>query len=257
VIGLGRCAAGDGDSRGRPARRGGARDAASRAFSALRPGCPHRSLRRATPSPERSHHDEGLAPRAHRRGDRASRGLWAPLERSRHGWPHPARVQQTVLDANVLGPGSTWELRAVSRDSGGSQVEMVLAGASAAAQAAGSPASSTTLAAGAGGTHTFAARSPRSRNSQRPRRPSSITDGPEQLPRCRDAGLALASRLSRGARASTVICALAPGRISTASRVTRPIPRRCPVKAHASVSAGPLRTTRRRSTLLGGPARPA
>jgi hypothetical protein len=48
--------------------------------------------------------------------------LW---ERSRHEWPHP-RVKQTVLDSNVLGPGSTWELRAVSGDGGCSQVEMVL-----------------------------------------------------------------------------------------------------------------------------------
>jgi hypothetical protein len=35
-------------------------------------------------------------------------------------------VKQTVLDPNVLGPGGTSELRAVSTDRGGSQVEMVL-----------------------------------------------------------------------------------------------------------------------------------
>jgi hypothetical protein len=34
--------------------------------------------------------------------------FWA---RSRHEWPHPGRVEQIVMDSNVLGPGSTWELR--------------------------------------------------------------------------------------------------------------------------------------------------
>lgn len=47
-------------------------------------------------------------------------------ERSRYEWPDAGSVKQTVLDSNVLGPGSTWELRAVSGDRGGSQVEMVL-----------------------------------------------------------------------------------------------------------------------------------
>jgi hypothetical protein len=165
--------------------------------------------------------------------------FWA---RSRHEWPHPGRVEQTVMDSNVLGPGSTWELRGRlsrrRRQSGrdGPQPQLP-----AAAQAAGSPAS-TTLAAGAGRAHTFVARSRRSRNSHRPRHPSSITDGPKHLPRCRAAGLASASRRPRAARASAVISAIALGRISTASRVARPIPRRSPVKAHASVSAGPPET---------------
>jgi hypothetical protein len=48
-------------------------------------------------------------------------------ERSRYEWPHPGSVKQTVLDSNVLEPASTRELRAVSGDRGGSQVEMVLA----------------------------------------------------------------------------------------------------------------------------------
>ena len=34
-------------------------------------------------------------------------------ERSRYEWPQPGRVHQTVLDSNVLRPGSTWEITAV------------------------------------------------------------------------------------------------------------------------------------------------
>jgi hypothetical protein len=48
--------------------------------------------------------------------------LW---ERSRYEWSQPGSVKQTVIDSNVLKPGSTWELRAVPRN-GGSEVEMHL-----------------------------------------------------------------------------------------------------------------------------------
>lgn len=46
-------------------------------------------------------------------------------ERSRYEWSQPGSVKQTVIDSNVVEPGSTWELRAVPRD-GGSDVEMLL-----------------------------------------------------------------------------------------------------------------------------------
>ena len=46
-------------------------------------------------------------------------------ERSRYEWEHPASIRQTVIDSNVLAPGSTWELRAMPKD-GGSIVEMRL-----------------------------------------------------------------------------------------------------------------------------------
>ena len=50
-------------------------------------------------------------------------GFW---ERSRYEWSQPGLVKQTVIDSNVLAPGSTWELRAVAREGGGSDVEMML-----------------------------------------------------------------------------------------------------------------------------------
>ena len=45
-------------------------------------------------------------------------------ERSRYEWPQPGSVHQTVLDSNVLRPGSTWELTAVPNGDG-SHVECV------------------------------------------------------------------------------------------------------------------------------------
>jgi hypothetical protein len=46
-------------------------------------------------------------------------------ERSRYDWSQPGTIRQTVLDSNVLAPGSTWELTTAPSD-GGSRVEMRL-----------------------------------------------------------------------------------------------------------------------------------
>jgi len=46
-------------------------------------------------------------------------------ERSRYDWSQPGTIHQTVIDSNVLAPGSTWQLQTVSRN-GGSEVEMRL-----------------------------------------------------------------------------------------------------------------------------------
>jgi hypothetical protein len=48
-------------------------------------------------------------------------GFW---ERCRYVWPRPDRVIATVLDSNVLAPGSTWELTVTPID-GGTRVETV------------------------------------------------------------------------------------------------------------------------------------
>jgi hypothetical protein len=47
-------------------------------------------------------------------------------ERSRYEWPEPGAVRQSVLDSNVLEPGSSWELRVAPRGGGGSTIEMTL-----------------------------------------------------------------------------------------------------------------------------------
>jgi hypothetical protein len=47
-------------------------------------------------------------------------------ERSRYDWSEPGTVKQTVLDSNVLEPGSTWQMRVAAREGGGSTVEMRL-----------------------------------------------------------------------------------------------------------------------------------
>jgi hypothetical protein len=46
-------------------------------------------------------------------------------ERNRYDWSQPGSVKATVIDSNILQPGSTWELRATAHDTG-SDVEMVL-----------------------------------------------------------------------------------------------------------------------------------
>jgi hypothetical protein len=51
---------------------------------------------------------------------------WFAWERSRYDWSHPGRIQQTVIDSNVLVPDSSWELHVTPRDGGGSEVEMTL-----------------------------------------------------------------------------------------------------------------------------------
>lgn len=39
-------------------------------------------------------------------------------ERSRYEWPQPGSVQQTVLESNVLRPGSTWQITAAPNGDG-------------------------------------------------------------------------------------------------------------------------------------------
>ena len=46
-------------------------------------------------------------------------------ERSRYDWSQPGTIHQTVIDSNVVAPGSTWELTTAPRN-GGSRVEMRL-----------------------------------------------------------------------------------------------------------------------------------
>jgi hypothetical protein len=46
-------------------------------------------------------------------------------ERSRYDWSQPGTIHQTVIDSNVVFPGSTWELTTVPRN-GGSRVDMRL-----------------------------------------------------------------------------------------------------------------------------------
>jgi hypothetical protein len=48
-------------------------------------------------------------------------------ERCRYDWSQPGTVVATVLDSNVVRPGSIFELRAAPNDGGGSAVEMILA----------------------------------------------------------------------------------------------------------------------------------
>ena len=48
-------------------------------------------------------------------------GFW---ERCRYEWPQPDQIRATVLDSNVLAPGSTWELTATAID-GATRVETV------------------------------------------------------------------------------------------------------------------------------------
>ncbi|MDQ3893858.1 MAG: hypothetical protein M3292_04235 [Actinomycetota bacterium] len=47
-------------------------------------------------------------------------------ERSRYEWKKPVLIHQTVIDSNVLEPGSTWELEISPSPGGGSTVEMRL-----------------------------------------------------------------------------------------------------------------------------------
>ena len=47
-------------------------------------------------------------------------------ERCRYEWSRPGTVTSTVIDSNAVLPGTTFELRAIPRDGGGSIVEMVL-----------------------------------------------------------------------------------------------------------------------------------
>jgi hypothetical protein len=51
---------------------------------------------------------------------------WFAWERTRYDWSRPGIVKQTVLDSNVLEPGSIWEIRVAPGADGGSEVEMTL-----------------------------------------------------------------------------------------------------------------------------------
>ncbi len=67
----------------------------------------------------------------HQRGENfaeVTEGTWVVglfWERNHYEWSEPGSVKATVIDSNIFQPGSTWELRATTRD-GGSEVEMVL-----------------------------------------------------------------------------------------------------------------------------------
>jgi hypothetical protein len=69
----------------------------------------------------------------HKRGDtyaevtEGAKGIaWFAWERTRYDWSRPGIVKQTVLDSNVVEPGSVWELRVAPGEGGGSEVEMTL-----------------------------------------------------------------------------------------------------------------------------------
>lgn len=49
-------------------------------------------------------------------------GIWA---RERYGWSRPGVVRADVMESNVFGPGSWWELRVAPDGTGGSHVEWV------------------------------------------------------------------------------------------------------------------------------------
>jgi hypothetical protein len=53
-------------------------------------------------------------------GGREFGGIWA---RERYDWSDPDRVVARVLDSNIFGPGSRWELRVRPTAAGGSRVE--------------------------------------------------------------------------------------------------------------------------------------
>ena len=53
-------------------------------------------------------------------GGREFGGIWA---REHYDWSDPDLVVARVLDSNIFGPGSRWELRVRPRPAGGSRVE--------------------------------------------------------------------------------------------------------------------------------------
>ncbi len=67
-------------------------------------------------------HDEGADFAEVTEGLRIVGVFW---ERSRYDWSQPGTIHQTVIDSNVVVPGSTWELTAIPHNSG-SGVEMRL-----------------------------------------------------------------------------------------------------------------------------------
>jgi hypothetical protein len=80
-------------------------------------------------------------------------------ERSRYDWSEPGTVTQTVLDSNVVAPGSSWQMRVAARDDGGSTVQMRLERHSGAASRAATRTCSTGLRGAAGGACSCARRS--------------------------------------------------------------------------------------------------
>ena len=85
----------------------------------------HRFLRTAapdlvgsTPSTSRSTPSATPPPRSPRAA--ASSGIWA---RERYDWSDPDRVVARVLDSNIFGSGSRWELRVRPAPAGGGRVE--------------------------------------------------------------------------------------------------------------------------------------
>ena len=51
----------------------------------------------------------GITPKT--AGEHGTGPAWFAWERSRYDWSEADRIRQTVIDSNVLEPGSTWELR--------------------------------------------------------------------------------------------------------------------------------------------------
>jgi hypothetical protein len=56
-------------------------------------------------------------------GTSIARYFW---ERCRYDWSQPGTVKATVIDSNVVAPGSTFELRVAPHEGGGSEVEMTI-----------------------------------------------------------------------------------------------------------------------------------
>jgi len=46
-------------------------------------------------------------------------------ERLRYDWSQPGSVAGVVVESNIFKPGSTWEIRAVAKEGGGSRVEII------------------------------------------------------------------------------------------------------------------------------------
>jgi hypothetical protein len=102
-------------------------------FTAKSTASPGRVLAAATDFSERRPHLwPNLDPKAYRvlqvgehtaeamEGSPMLGGIWA---RERYGWSTPGLVRAEVQDSNVFAPGSSWELRVVPDDDGGSVVE--------------------------------------------------------------------------------------------------------------------------------------
>ena len=56
---------------------------------------------------------------------KATRGRSDSWERLRYDWSEPGVVKGTVIGSNIFKPGSTWEIRAATRPSGRTEVELI------------------------------------------------------------------------------------------------------------------------------------